>query len=251
MLKEALEFLTGLGAKAQGVRVIEVKGVPDLLYVDKGDGEVEELHTPLPPRSHVVHRLDDLIAAATALTNEEHSTLWINSDKVVLMLDDSGRRQNTVRLPLADSGQMTALLACATASLSQAAFIRLLKFDWKGQWRASADLLTACAQIDWSETRTASGVSTRSKESLGRSIEAAVSNVDKIPDEVILTIPVYNTDGARQPEDILCSLEPDLQNQKFLFRAFPGEVDRARERVLLEIAGRLEETSVPAYFGKP
>ena len=52
-----------------------------------------------------------------------------------------------------------------------------------------------------------------------------------------------------------CVLDPDLQTQKFSFCPLPGELEAAwtiGENQLLErLAGDLEESKVPVYYGRP
>lgn len=251
MLKEFAELLVNLG-KAQKVgSVTTIPGIDSAAYLHNPDGTLQTIELPVPPRGHKVRGLEDIVDAATTWkADDSNAVIWINPKAVMLVLDDDDRRKNIIVCPLETHPQFDTVAALHGRSYDNKSLIRILRFDLKGCWQYP-ELISHLARVEWGSNSKTVQNAERGRESMGRSVDEAVSNVDKLPEELIVRVPVFKTHGAKFQADIKCSIEPDLNNQVFRFEPFPAEVDNAIDVALHQVEDALSETGLPILFGTP
>jgi hypothetical protein len=89
-----------------------------------------------------------------------------------------------------------------------------------------------------------------SRESIGRSINAAVTGEAALPEDVWLTVPVFENHPFRAR--IACALEIMPQDQTFQLLPFPLEVQQAMDTALADVVNTLKGENVPpAFRGSP
>jgi hypothetical protein len=251
MLKEFAELLVGLGKSQKVGTVTNIPGVDNAAFLHNPDGTLQTIELPVPPRGHKVRGLEDIIdAVATWKATEDDAVIWINPNAVLLVLDDDDRRKNIIACPLETHPQFDTVAALGKRAYDNKSLIRILRFDLKGCWTHS-DLISQLHRVEWGTNTKTAQVAERSRESMGRSIDAAVSNLDKLPEELIVRLPVFRTHGAKFFSNVNCSIEPDLGNQVFRFEPFPAEIDNAIDDALHQIEDALSETKLPILFGTP
>lgn len=250
MLKEALEWI---GKNAEGVSTANLLSVPGdgrKVYVDQ-NGTLTPLDVTPACRGHKVDSVEDLIAAALRWNSKP--VVWINGDAVVLLTDDDDRRDR-VTLPLVKSHQFARLIQLAAKpELSQPDLIRLLRIDLPGAG-ARAVLLATVRNIKWRTAAAGNANIQHGNESMGKSIEAEVTGAGAIPEQVLVTGPVYRNHGERdQSFGVLCDLEIVPADQVFRFKPLPDEIERVTEAALEGIRERLfkELGDFAIFYGTP
>lgn len=250
MLKEALDYLSETFKRSREARKLELPGDGRTVYVDQG-GSL----TPYPVlpavRGHKVDSVDDMIGAA--IKWKTAPVLWISGEAVVLLPDD-GDRRDRITLPLAKSHQFAKLIELSKdAELDQAALIRLLRVDLPGAG-GRAELLATVRNIKWRTASAGNANIQHGNESMGKQIEAEVSGAGAIPEQVLVTGPVYRNPGERDNTfGVLCDLEIVPTEQVFMFKPLPDEIERVTEAALEGIRGRLmsELGDMAIFYGTP
>lgn len=250
MLKEALEFLAKTITTGNAAKVLPIPGDGRKVYVDQA-GELRGLDIPPSVRGHLVETVTDLVAAAERWGKE--GVIFINSDAVTLVTDDSDRR-DTVILPLRKSHAFQTLERLdKTPSLDQVQFIRLLRIDLQGAANR-ADLLTAVRKIKFRQSSAGESNVQHGSESLGRTIENEVSGAGNIPEQLAVTCSVFANPGLDEIEhSVMCDLEIVATESKFRFRPLPDELADVQSAALAEIHGQLMDKldSIGIFYGTP
>lgn len=255
MIKDALEYLMGLTAKS---------AAPQVVYEDESErhvlanGDVLDFAKPIPPRKHTAGTLDDLIVLANRFVEDDVApVVWYDESAVVLVIDDAGRRLDLVTLPLVFSDTFAVMRTLRTsresAWKSQPDFLRLVRIELAGTIEDSL-LLDRARKLKIGQT-TETKIDKRS-ESMGHEIRSLAGKDDEVPDDVLLTMPVYKTAGeAGRLVHVHCTVEVDVTRPApFRLVPMPNEVERCVDVAMGDIAGRLGEglnKDVPAYRGKP
>lgn len=259
MLKEAIDRIRELAVKAHELRELPSDG-PYLKRFLQHDGSIRELEMRPSPRDHRCLAVDSLVAIAARFAVDDDRfpglfpVCWLHEDAVELVLDDEGHRVHVVTYELVESDEFRRLVELETERswLSQKDFLRLLRVDL-GRAGAST-LVPAVRRVVWSNASTAT--IGRQTESMGREIAAKIGADGRdLPEDLVLTPNVYATAELVDVRvDVPCWLEIDPLEQRFRIAPFPGECERARLKVLKELATRLTAAlpkTVPLYWGKP
>jgi len=212
-------------------------------------GKHEEIAVPPPFRKHLVGSLTDLISYA-----EKHpkGVVWHSHSAVVLLLDDEDRRDSVVfPLDISDAWKKLKELDAEMTPLSQRDFVRLLRF-YLG---ASPATVTTFRKLTFQSQVNAVGEIQKTKESLGRSIEAEVQGTSDLPEELIFNVPIYENIGERQLYPVRLFLEYDAQAQRIYAVPEPGVLIELEETHQADIRQRLgaglDKKDIPVYYGRP
>lgn len=244
MIKEALELLLGNAVRAAGVSITPINGDPTQVIVSQNGTHI--FHDIENYRAHVVNSLDSMLVAIARYC--EHGTVWHCEGSVVAVTDD-GQRLDSITLPLVRSEQFTALAALKPEGLDQRAMIRLLRHDLANC--TDGTLLPLVRKVEFKSGSTSRADIERGHESLGRSVNAAVSISQDLPDLVTVSVPVYKTDGVGGRVPVACSLDVNLQTERFVLTPLPGELQRAMDAVQGVLHAELSTTETPVFYGRP
>jgi hypothetical protein len=222
-------------------------------------GKHELFSVPPPCRKHFVQSLEDLITYAR--TCQADPVIWHGGGAVTLILDDSDRRDLVV-FTLSWSAPWNKLRQIedqdAPVAFTQKELIRLLRFYLK----ANEVLITAFRRLSFQAIIGGAGDVGKSRESLGRTIEAEVQGAADLPEEIVVRVPIYTNTGEREEYPVRLLLEYDGQAQRILLLPEPGALDQLQEQHQADIHSRLSAAlgeddpqdnakAVPIYFGKP
>lgn len=250
MIKEALEFLAKQVATHHAAKVLSIGGDGRKVFIDQC-GKIETLDVVPGLRSHKVTSLDDLIAAARKWNTAP--TLWVSDGAIVLVTDDSDRR-DVVTLPLHKSAGFRRLEELEKSPiLDQLAMLRTLRIDLQGTANR-ADLITSIRTLKWKQSSSGNVDVQQGKESLGKLIENEVSGAGEIPEAVSVAVPVYSNPGENgKLYPVACDLEVVPGDQVFRFRPIADELRNtltfAQGEIVTVLRGALP--SVPVFFGTP
>lgn len=258
MIADALKYVAQL--QQQATAPVEIKGVDEhvknLLY----GGSRYNLDIAPSMRNHRVLTLEDLARNAERLDSPGDLVAWVNYLCVELVLNDSTHRDARIVFAFMKSEPWKRLSewsgetreARKATAYSQADFIRLLRIDFAGT-HDPVVLLNRVRRMTWTSVTTSERQT--AKESMGRSIEAqAGTSAESIPEEITLTVPVFENPGERAVYPVRCAVEVLPEERQFRLTPLPGEVERVFGLALASIAERLAAMlpkDVPVYIGVP
>jgi len=251
MLAEFLQKLTELTERAYKPVVVKEHGLRRRMLL-AANGAVQSYDLPAPDRAHKLVGLDDLIAAINDKAICPAPEVYHYGACVDVLLDREERDQR-VSMALRLSERFSILMQMRTAvGLEPKAAIRFLRQSLGDS--APVHVITALRQIDF--TRTSAGKShvEHGKESLGRSVEAAVQQADKVPEDFVVRVPVYTNPGAGAfLVEVRVMLYLDLEGQQVVLQTMPDELEKAHQVA----QARLHEALVancpkgtPVFYGQ-
>jgi hypothetical protein len=96
---------------------------------------------------------------------------------------------------------------------------------------------------------------THGKTSMGQKIRSEVTAIDRIPEYVVFSVPVFEGAFGDICYPVECALEPVADAAGFKLIPLPGQIERAVQAAESEIGIRLREglegSSVQVYYGSP
>lgn len=248
MLKEAIQLLMDKAVSAAGPhRMAESRDGRSAMFL-MPDGVIENVDVGPYPRCHHFGSLDDLAGFATRFSD---ASVWHKKDAVVVLCDDQ-KRQDMGTLVLEWSREYRVLdkLDHGEDKYAQAAFVRLLHRELG----VDASIVAAFRRLDFQVLQASYGEFSHGKDRMGKSVQADVQGSQDIPDEITVTVPIYETPGERAPEPIACGVDLEPQNSVIRFRPLPGELSKALESRQVDIRRRLVAllgNGAKIYFGAP
>lgn len=261
MIREALELIQKTARDADAARVIvELSGDGRKAFVQQG-AEIKAFDIPPAVRNHKVASLADLICYMQS-PPASHPVVWHNPLGVVLVLDDADRRDRVAfELTLSERFSMLKRLAKEKPALDQKAFVRLLRI----QLGLDATIVGKFRKVDFAAAAESSGEINHGSDKLGKTITAKVNNIAEIPDELNISVPVYQQTGEREEYLVRCAVEIDTQNRMFQLIPMPDELERVTDLAQASIHSRLQDAAsktasanpeaqrevIPVYYGAP
>jgi hypothetical protein len=255
---ETLELLQSTAQKAQKPETIEIPGENRIKHFAL-NGELKEIDVPPPNRKHTFRRLADLIDMANLYGNNDgHPAVWHDQNQVVLLIDDTDRRDTAV-FPLDATAKLRKMMHLEKEQpmMTQKQLVRLLRVDFE----LEAAKVAIFRRIDWSSNTTGQGTVERGRESLGRTIEEQVKGAQEIPESIVIPIELYRNLGEDEVYNLRCLVDFDIQDSLIQIIPAPGEIDHALHLHQMNIRERLEKgllvesekdvSAIQIYFGTP
>jgi len=191
MLAEFFDRLRALSVEANGLSVKTISELPESVFVREGASH-RVISVPPTRRHHTVNNVLGLTNAVLSMAKDGETTqLFHDVTRVVAHLDMHDRR-DTMGLPLCMSAAYNALCTLAEGRrFSPKDAVNFLRFELP-ETGADVDALAAVLQNVKHQTRIDGGaIVQHGRESMGRSVEAEVSNSDRIPQEVVVRCSAY------------------------------------------------------------
>lgn len=253
MLKEALDYVYGkageFSAKQKASQISFLSTDRKIVYEQNGTILTQEVPPPL--RRHTVDSVFDLIAAANNWGKK--GTIWLSRKEVQLIIDDADRRES-VSLPLETTGVFDIVCKLAEqAAIPQADFIRLLRRELRNSPQATT-VLAAVRQIKFRSSEEGYSNINHGNESMGRSVEAEVTNAADIGDSLTLPLACYANPGEKDNVVVVAfTLDVEVQKQRFIVKPLPDEITLAYEQSLGDIRKRIVAAlpETPVLYGRP
>lgn len=210
------------------------------LQLGTPDWHKETLDSPKEMENFIIQRKKD-----GAFDNP---ALFYNEQQLVLCYDINDRRDRTV-CKLEPSQQYTKLSEIAGKILPQKDIIRLLRIIFRG-CLGDSGILNLLRNIKWSVNDGGDSQIQQGRESLGRQIIQQVQGVEVIPEELALTIPMFDNHPTRQR--IECAIDVAVESRGFSITPYPQELRKAMEQTLDDISIQFaKEGYPPAFRGTP
>ncbi len=196
----------------------------------------EKIESPVEMDKFIAQRM-----GAKALLNP---AIFYDEDAVVLAYDIDDRRDFAI-CNLQRSSQWNKLQQVANKAMPQKDFIRLLRVDFRG-CLADTSLLNLLRGVQWTANDSGQTNIQHGKESLGRQITSQVQGVDVIPEELALTIPVFENHSFRVR--VQCAIDVIVDSRSFGITPFPQEMHNALESALDDILLQFSKEGYPPAF---
>lgn len=253
MLAELVASLVGLGRDTTEVTFHQHNECPAKLWVRHGT-ELRQIDAPAPLRGHGLLGYDDLVAALKDSLIAPAPEVYIAGTSVVAFLDRNERRSR-VSITLQESARLKLCreLEAKPRRMQPRDAVKMLRLDLHGG--RHEQVIQALSRVDF--TRTGAGKShvEHGRESLGRSVEAAVQQADNIPKDFVVGVPVWTNSGfARYAVNIEFGLFLDLDEQCVELRVLSDECQRVVNATMVSLAADLRESldgNVPVFLGTP
>lgn len=248
--REFIDAIADLCQKGSKLEVVQLNH--ETAYVSQG-GLREMVSIPPSPRDNTVYDLGSLIAAANhysdRTTNE--TAVFVNQDRIKVVLDDSAHRVNVVTMPLKFHDQLEVVSGLDRRQLAPKEAVRLFRVDLA--YSVAPAIVSMFRQVDFDRAEKQSKGTQHGRDTLGKSVEVAVQNVDKFPEDIVLMVPIYSSPGIDERRPIECALEILPEVGKFAIIPKCGQVQSAMNDATKAIIATLEEQlpeDVPVFYGE-
>lgn len=227
-LKDALQLIQQTAVEAKGFDIIRNDGVRRRTLVhSRQTGLISDIPHDTTPRAQVALAIETILALAVESGNAgEHPVIWHDHDSVVLdYVPEYGDEYAT--FALREHPHFTTLknLTESPRQYTQAEFLHLLKYKFFGI--IDPTFVAALTKVKFTKQTENGGEINRGKESIGRSVQAQVTGVEGLPEEVTLRLRVYENLGLGEGFPVHCQITVHMESEKFSISAFPCELQAA------------------------
>jgi len=251
MLAEMIDKLRELSDAAAAPKIQKVEAEPPYVYFLNGERRQAQVH----PRNHIASSLDMIVRFASRDGNEIHGNLSCFYDRkaVVFFFDDSERRDK-ITMPLFVSKQLKTITGWAekATTLKQKSLILVMRTMFKDCFSPD-NFIDTLRTLKWRSLAESEAEAGKTKVSVGRRIEAEVSGKLEIPDEITLTVPIFESPFSGITGRIQVAIEPQVDDESFLLIPIPGSIDAAiadaEDKIGDSLRASLPEDRV--YYGSP
>lgn len=252
MLKEFVDRIAELAKASVRPAVTTHESMPHKAILSRPDGSVEVLDVPPAHRSAKLAGFTDLVAALSPEGMAALPEVYFDANMVFAYMDRHDRRDHaSVGLSLSDHAKTVRDLVSGVDVTPRKARTLFL-FDLPGC--VSSSVSDALSQVDFSRFVKSGESAAHGRETLGRSVEAAVAQAERIPETFPIQFRVWSTSGFVEHEvTVACGVYLDVENSKIHLRLLAGEWAVAMNRAVSEVGDRLRSAlpGVPVYHGAP
>lgn len=223
MLKEAIEKLAELGTTASG---IEVKPLCNRKVLVRQGSEHSLMTTDAGPRNYRCDNCDSFVELTAALGHEP--IVFVDERAVTAVLDDD-YRDDKVSMGIPYSRAFNALGEIGKPC-DQRLVIAKLREELDGC--TDSRFLAVIRRMDFQRSNDGRAHITHGRESLGKSVEAAVQSADgDIPEAIVMQFPAWAAIGFDSTVAVKCAVTVDPVNEKIAVRPVGEELQLELARV--------------------
>lgn len=249
MIKDALELIASKAevlATAKATRKpFDIPGIDDKQFVaDPLTAVVTQYDIPAPRRNHKVGTVLDLCNAVKALTvgsltkdcADARVRIWIGDGLITAVLDDEERR-DFVTMQLCKTETFNRIVALCNKQLGQKDLIQHLRTTLRNA-DGAAGLLTTVRSIKFRSSESGHAEAQVGRESMGRSVEAAVTGATDFPDELSISVHVFRDHSFDSDfeETLTMTFDCIVEEQRFKLELLPDLVSTVTDNTLSKIA---------------
>ncbi len=252
MLADFIAAIGALAKEADRPKLLAHDRFPDVVFTRSEDGTAEALDVPPPRRLHKLLGLDDVIAAVKDAKVAPDPEVYHGPSGICVLLDRHCRR-DTVSMPFDVSARYQVLreLQGGKAFAPKDA-VKFLRYTLHGT--GIEGVVQALRRIDFSRTSGGTSDVRHGKETLGRAVEAAVQQADSVPEEFVVSTPVYTNAGLREATvRVKVSIYLEVMSQAIELGTMPDELEASQVAVQRFIHDALVGAlpGVPIFHGIP
>ena len=254
MLKELIDTLALQAVAAARPQTVETD--PTKVYaVRKPDGTVDFIGGRVPWRKHKAQDLETIAAFAERFKS---SAIWYSRDEIVCLLADEDRFER-VTVKMIKSKQITTLidLDAKRQLMPQRDFLFMLRTVFmQHAFPTAPKLIDTLRSVKFENASKTEGNIQRGKTSVGKEAMAAATFLDAVPEQVTLSVPLFDNSFASTSYDVICALEIYEVEQRLQLFPLPGEIEAAFASAEACLCANLrdllgKDTKVPVYYGQP
>lgn len=172
---------------------------------------------------------------------------FVSATRVVFCYSREDRRDRaTVQLLPSEPWAWLTTRAVSNA-MSLKEFIRLLRITFAGCLPDNGRLVELYRNVTWKGTDVTNQTAGRGSEALGRDIKKQVDGIDNLPDEVTVTLPVFQNFNLNVK--VRCAIEIDADTKTFELLPFPNQLRAGLETTLDQIRQIVKESGTPTFLG--
>lgn len=261
MLQELLEALSEQAVQASKPQ-LEVANPTGHYAVRKPDGTVDFIGGKVPYRDHKAQDLETIVAFAERFEAKDaksvSAAIWYNRAKIVALTNDA-ERFDRVSVDMIRSQQINKLIDLQKQPIKfpQRDFLFILRTVFtQDAFPTEPKLIENLRQVTFKANQEATGNIQRGKTSIGRAASAEADFLDAIPEQVHVSVPLFDNSFLSGVYSINCALEIYEDEQRLQLFPLPGEVEGAFAsaeadlcKSLLDLLGK--DSKVPVYYGAP
>lgn len=251
MLKEFIGAISELAVKSAGPQIAKHNPYEPSATIDAEGNVLVDAGLP-KPRNHVAYDLETIVEFAKKSSS---AAIWYSRKKLVAVIDDNDRK-DIVTLAMTVSDELAKLqeLQKSKPWFDQRAFLTLLRTVFTSDaMPMHTTLINDIRVVKFEAAQSGNSEIGRGKSSVGKSAMASVEGWDKLPEVVVLEVPVFANRFTSQRASVKCALEINEQEQRFQLFPLPGSVDDAITNIEGDIGSTLREMvgdTVPVYYGE-
>lgn len=250
MLAEFLDRIVGLAKGAHRVEFAIHEKLPRRVFVRNGD-QLTQHDEPPPDRCHSLIGFDDLVEALRDKTIAPAPEVYVCGSEIEVLLDRT-KRVEVVKVCLNWSKRFLLCQAIEKQprALTPKDAVKLLRYELHSG--NVEHVIQALSRIDF--TRTSAGKShvEHGRETLGRSVEAAVQQAESVPKDFVIAVPLWTNPGFHvHSANVAFGIYLDLEAQLVELRVLSDECLRVSNLAVESVIGRLREglPGVPVFHG--
>lgn len=227
-----------------------LKGTPErtgVYYLVGPDGKAEMKVADPDWHRELLATPSDLRRFIENVADHNDGTTFYDEQKITFVFDLDDRR-NLATTTLVPTPQYIWLAQKSGQTMTQKDFVRLLRINFRSA--TDGTLLGLVRNLKFSSNADAAGSIQQGRESMGRSIVNEVRGESAIPEEVALTIPIFENHPFMA--SVNCAVEVITAEQTFKLTPFPLSLKIAMDSALADIAELLSAEGLPPlYRGSP
>lgn len=216
----------------------------------KADGSHEFEDVPPEYRDHKATRINDLATLQKTISPDDDADavddngigtagVFYDQTAIVLVFDhNDGRDRATMKLNTPAVFDVVQKMAERGDRLDQKGLIELLTFTFHGAL-IERSLIDVVRKINFVANQQATGVVGETATAIDRSITAELTGAGEIPDHFYVKTPVFSNPGIDHETGIKLRLACNPDDQTFMVRPYPGEIEAAIDNALDQVAEQI------------
>ena len=117
-------------------------------------------------------------------------------------------------------------------------------------------LIDSLRQVKFEAATKTEGNVGRGKSSIGKDVKAEATFLDAIPEQVNLSVPLFENSFLSNAYDVMCALEIYEDEQRLQLFPLPGEIEKAFAAAEADLSSTMlallgKDSTVPVYYGSP
>jgi hypothetical protein len=250
MLREFLDGIANLATRANAVEVVDASGRFGRKALVRVGGAMEWVEIPAPLPCSLITSFDDMCDAIRDSVLCPDPEVYC-SPYAISVVCDRVKRDSFMTMGFEATTRWNETAALSDRGpMTQRTAIRFMREDLDVR---NDKLLAALRRIDFKRISQSGGVIEHGKETLGRSVEAAILNIDEIPDVFTLRVAPFGNEGLQDiVVDIKCWIYIDIEERNIEVGTFPDEILGARRGATRTINGMLRTLlpGIPVFQGE-
>lgn len=216
MLKEAIDRIAELGVSASGIEVKDLCGRKKLVRMGSA---FEMMKVDPPEKRYEALDCDSFVSMVAALASDP--IILIDGVAVLAVMDET-EQEGRIFLHLLPSRAFKALEAIANPT-DQKRLIAYLREELAGC--IEPRFLAVVRRLDFARRNDGLAHIQHGRESLGKSVEAAVQSAEgEIPEVIVVTLPAWTELGFDSTIQVRCAVSVDPVNEKLTVRPIGEEL---------------------------